>query len=119
LASLFFVACHWLAKLISSSPSSPKRTSAMPNPFDQSDYEDQQREKLAMKITIEPSTSADSRYHPTVSIDTRSNDDLTPDVVRIAMDAIIACGHHPMNVSDAAQQVSIEIQQANNNNGKE
>jgi hypothetical protein len=91
----------------------------MPNPFDQSDYEDQQREKLAMKITIEPSDLPDKRYHPTVSIDTRSNDDSTPDAVKNALALLIVAGHHPLNVSEAAASESIEIQQSSNIKEKE
>lgn len=56
-----------------------------------------------MKITIEPSDKSDGNY-PTVTYDTGSNDDLTPQIVEAALLIIIASGHAQANVQEACKE---------------
>lgn len=54
-----------------------------------------------MKLTIEPSALGDAHYYPTVTIDTRTNDEGTAEAVEAFTTLIIAAGHYPDNVYEA------------------
>jgi len=62
-----------------------------------------------MRITIEP--SADSPFaagHRTIVLDSRINEDLTPDAVAMVLDGLIAYTHNSDNVKQAAVDYGTE-----------
>lgn len=59
-----------------------------------------------MKIKISPTYSEPN--YISVEFDTLTNDDTTTEVVKIALDAIVAVGHDPINVADACEQWAAE-----------
>lgn len=59
-----------------------------------------------MKITIAPSAELlpEIIQHWTVSIDTNTNDDTTPDLVEALLKLAVAAGHDAGNVAAAAEE---------------
>ena len=59
-----------------------------------------------MKITISPSYKEEN--HLSATVDTLTNDDTTEQIVEAALAAIIAVGHRPKNVAEAAEKYAGE-----------
>lgn len=57
-----------------------------------------------MRIIIEPSDDINSHGYRCVVVDTRSNQETTPEAVKSALDAVVAYEHHVGNVAEAARE---------------